>query len=194
MRRSIRIFLPFFLLLFGFLIFSLGKQKSIQKPLPINLGVQSTPEGAKISNDETVTPEPTATAFSKEPTTTTMAQNDQNIVAAPLSQYQTEDLEIFGPPTRSVFSLHTPVTIYWNWPFDLEGSLYFSVYLLNDSGEQLIGSVYEPSLGKLGYQLTFIPFETVESPGSYFFEVRMENDELGNGLIISDQRTLILEE
>jgi len=192
-RRSIRIFLPFVLLLLSFTALSIAKQQNSRNKK--NNNVESAPASIiPITKDAAIvhelTPDPTNLS-SSTPTAAVISQDNGEPTASEIpTRFPNDSIVFIGPPSNSIFSLQTPVTIYWDWPFYEDQNQLFAVYLMDDSGEYLAGTADEPSLGNRGYQLNFIPRDTVNSEGPYLIEIRLQQMESLAVLAVSNPRSI----
>ncbi|MDX1413550.1 MAG: hypothetical protein R3293_05115 [Candidatus Promineifilaceae bacterium] len=102
-----------------------------------------------------------------------------------------DSIELMGPPENSSFLLNTPITVYWDWPLALEDNQQFTLYLLKESEEFLVGDTAESSMGDQGYQLNFIPENFVNLEGDYTIQIRLEQFETSAIIAISKSRAVL---
>lgn len=180
-RRGLRIFLPFLLLALGFAFLSEFQEQSSRNPDSHDTAVDLKSDPLltpTLSVFASGTPSPSGPA-SVTPNTTPSAKglrpgNPPTTVAETVTSIPPTSIQINGPPEDSVFSFQTPLTIYWEWPFDQDESQRFTVYLQDEFGDYLAGMLNEPSLGDQGYQLSFVPADVVQSEGTYLVQIRLE--------------------
>ncbi len=145
-------------------------------------------EEAIISENLTSIP-PSSSALPPTELAVSPSETDQDSTN-PKVQIDLENIKLIGPPSNSFFSLQTPLTVYWDWPLEQENDQQFAVYLLDDSGEHLVGTADEPSLGNRGYQLSFVPGDKVNFDGPYLLEVRLEQVDSQGLIAASNPRTI----
>jgi serine/threonine protein kinase/LysM repeat protein len=116
--------------------------------------------------------------------------------APPTSAAETT-IPVFGPPAEQAFSDQEIIGFAWIWLTLPRENEIFAVYLFaeDDGGEAvLVGTVEEPDNASL-YLLEKSPAEIGIGPGSYLWQVRLEEVSSGNMVVESNPRRLtILEE
>lgn len=195
-RRFTRIFLPFFLLALCLGVYSIFE---IQFPK----GQDNQNIIPTATADEFFTAAPTNGANTlEEPIIQGTSPDDAvngsqgGVEATPqiTPRGQTITISILGPPTNSSFSKDTPVSIYWNWPdANLNEGYRFSVYIIDDFEERIVGTANEPALGSHGFQINFLPDDLNITPGTYQLEIRLESDSSDTVIAKSDLQNLELE-
>jgi len=89
-------------------------------------------------------------------------------------------IPLLGPPPGSFFRLEDAVTFYWSAAAEPTPDRQYAVYLL-DGDRLFLGSVAQPNLGQ-AYQLRVTIGDFVEEPGSYSWQVVLEDAEF-DGII-----------
>jgi hypothetical protein len=153
---------------------------------PAGFNIKGTSAANEFVLDPTVSETPSPTNTSTAPQT-----GEPGVKTLP-TRFPRGAIQLKGPPDDSIFPLHAPITIYWDWPYGKEESYHFFVYLIDDSNEYLVGSAAEPSMGNHGYQLNFIPADTINFPGTFHIEIRLEEKETLFVSASSDPRKLTL--
>ncbi len=176
-KRIIRVFLPFLMLLLGFFTYSFFNNifdRTERAPVTSTTGLEVS---AASSTKEIITTPITEMGTPSPTTFDSTFRIEETATPIPI-KFTADDLKIKGPPSESAFTLDSPVTLYWTWPDNyIKKQHQFSVYLLGEFEEWLIGTRDEPSLGDFGYHINFTPGKIVESPGKYDIEIRLEQKE-----------------
>ncbi len=156
------------LLLLGFMVLYFAQQLGVSEKESATTTNQASTSPESIlepSITQSLTPLPTSTLTESAaiPIGTESPDIDFPAVVEPLDETILPDIQLYGPPPNSVFSLQTPLTVYWDWPYENFEDRHFSLYLVDDSGEYLAGTVNEPSLGNRGFQLNFVPADILKA-------------------------------
>ena len=168
LRRLLRAFAPFLLLLAGVALYN-----TVIYPSASNAATRPAP---------TTVPQATAAGTLFVATAVPLAAVDtgETPVATPVPARpplpEGELASPVGPPPGSVLPLETAVIFYWTAAHTPGADERFAVYLLDASGETLAGRAAESNLGPV-YQARFEPAAAGLSAGSYQWEVRLETAE-----------------
>lgn len=166
------------LLLLGFIVLYFAQQLGVSEKESATANQAPTPPVSTLepSITQNLTPFPTSTLTEAAaiPIGTESPRIEIPAVVETTDQTILPDIQLYGPPPNSIFSLQTPLTVYWDWPYENIEDRHFSLYLVDESGEYLAGTVNEPSLGNRGFQLNFVPADVLKAEGAYLIEIHLE--------------------
>ena len=187
--RLIRVFSPFALLVIVlatiYIVTSMIRTDSNND----KIGIPPSPSMMPTSNANASIP---ATPTSLENATVSVMERNNEFDTTPIPQTLpvNAQIQLIGPPPDSSFYLEDPLSTIWTWPLPQESGQQFAVYLITDENEYLAGTVKDPSLGAIGYQLTYFPDDIVNSEGTYLLQIRLQQIRPQIDLVTSVPRTL----
>lgn len=101
------------------------------------------------------------------------------------------NIQLFGPPSGSVYRLDDVISFYWSAPVALAAGEQFIVYLNTGEERIALGTIVEPNLGQ-GYQLQASVDQFIGQAGTYSWQVVLEKDETGVMIGQSDLRSFMI--
>ncbi len=100
----------------------------------------------------------------------------------------TAHITLAGPPNNSILPDTESVSFYWTFPSLVYEGDYFSLFIINDTQEAHIATIFEPNLGST-YRITVSAEELRNATGQIQWLIRLKNDLETAPLRTSEVRT-----